>query len=152
MKTEALSFTLEFAFRKALSKLKERKSDAAIVDLFLCLNPESGDFTVLDDEDNSLIKLSVPAWEEIPEGTDTDDLLGEGERALREITLKCMNEGLFEQLNILKPFSVLMVDEEMEVLAELLTLDEEQVLLNEEFVKQMEDELDTFYNNLMADI
>jgi len=59
---------------------------------------------------------------------------------------------LFETINILKPFSVVMVDEEMEVLSELLTIDEEELMLNDEFLKHMDDELDSFYKQLMSDL
>jgi len=151
MKKEPLVHTLEYAFRKSLDKLKDRESSAAIVDLFLFPNPESGDFTIFDDEDNVLVKLSVPDWEEQADRFDSDTILKECEDLLKDIAHKIKEEGLFEELNILKPFSVLMVDEEMEVLSELLTIDEEQLLLNDDFLKHMDEELDGFYNQLMSD-
>ncbi|MDP4276403.1 MAG: hypothetical protein Q8914_02110 [Bacteroidota bacterium] len=152
MKKESLYHTLDYAIRKALDKLKERESSAAVVDLYLFPNPESADFTILDDEDNVLVKLSVPAWEEQFQGFDSDEALKECEPLLKEIVFKVKDEGLFEQQNIIKPFSVLLVDEEMEVVAELLTLDDEQLLLNDDFLKHMDDELDGFYKQLMSDM
>jgi hypothetical protein len=152
MKKEPLYHTLDYAFRKSLEKLKDRESSAAIVDLYLFPNPDSGDFTIFDDENNVLVQLSVPAWEEQFQGFDTDAALKESESSLREIVNQVKEEGLYENLNILKPFSVLLVDEEMEVITELLTIDEEQLLLNDDFLKHMDEELDGFYKQLMSDL
>jgi len=152
MKKEPLLHTLEYAIRKSLEKLKTRESSAAIVDLYIQPNPESGDVTILDDEDNVLTKVPVPEWEEQTEGMDSENMLAECGELLRTLLKKLLEEGLFETINILKPFSVVMVDEEMEVLSELLTIDEEELMLNDEFLKHMDDELDSFYKQLMSDL
>jgi uncharacterized protein YaaN involved in tellurite resistance len=55
-------------------------------------------------------------------------------------------------LNIIKPFSVLMVDEEMETIAELLLIDDDQMLIDDDFLEHMDDELDGFFKQLMSDI
>lgn len=152
MKSESLLHTLEYAIRKSLEKLKTRESSAAIVDLYIQPNPESGDVTVFDDEDNLLTKVSVPEWEEQGEGMDTEKVLTDCAELLRPMMAAFREEGLFETVNIMKPFSVVMVDEEMEVLAELLTIDDEELMLDDEFLKQMEEELDVFYKQLMSDV
>lgn len=152
MKKEPLAQTLEHAVRKSLDKLKVRESSAAIVDLYIQPNPETGDVTLMDDEDNILIKESVPAWEDALENIDTEKTLTECETLLRAIFKTVQDEGLLEKLNLLKPFSVLMVDEEMEVISEILTIDDEALLLNDAFLKHMDEELDGFYKQLMADL
>lgn len=151
MINEPLSQTLDIAFRKALDKLRIRESSAAIVDVYVQPNPETGDITIMDDEDNVLVKFPVPFWEDQTQGVEAEEALKACEPILRAIVETVRQEGVFETLNIIKPFSVLMVDEEMEVLAELLTIDEEQLLLSDDFFKHMDDELDDFYNQLMAD-
>ena len=152
MKRDALFQTLNHAFRKALEKLIDTESSAAAVDLYLFPNPESGDFTIYDDEDQILVKISVPVWEEQFESLDTESALKECEEILREIVYNAKEEGLYEKLNIIKPFSILMVDEEMESISELLMLDEEQLLLDDEFLKHMDEELDGFFKQLMSDM
>lgn len=152
MKREPLLQTLEYAIRKSLDKLRARESSAAIVDLYIQPNPESGDVTILDDEDNVLTKVPVPEWEEQTDGVDAEKALAECGELLRPLVKRLQEEGLFETVNILKPFSVLLVDEEMEVLSELLTIDEEQLMLNDEFLKHMDEELDGFYKQLMSDL
>ncbi|MCX6309612.1 MAG: hypothetical protein NTY32_12535 [Bacteroidia bacterium] len=152
MKKEALYHLLDRAFRNALEQLEVSESQAAVVDLYLLPNPEAGEFSVFDDEDHELIKVPVAAWQEEYETLDNEAELKECELMLREIVHKVKDEGVFEKINILKPFSVLMVDEEMETLAELLLLDDEQYLVDDHFLKHIDEELDAFFEKLMADI
>lgn len=152
MKKEALYHSLDRAFRKALEQLEVSESQAAVVDLYLLPNPEAGEFSVIDDEDHLLIKVQVAIWQENYETLDNEAELKECETILTEIVHKVKDEGVFERINILKPFSVLMVDEEMETLAELLLLDDEQYLVDDHFLKHMDEELDEFFKKLMADI
>ena len=144
--------TLNFAVRRALDRLKEKEKEtsAAVVDLYLFPNPETGDFTVYDDEDTELVSVSVPAWMEQGEGFDSEVALKECVPLLKNIVHKAYSDGLFDGVNMLKPFSVLLVDEEMEVIAELLTIDEEDLLLNDDFLKRVDEDLEVFYRHLMS--
>jgi hypothetical protein len=152
MKRDALYHILDRAFRKALEQLKETDSSASIVDLYLLPNPDAGEFTVFDDEDHVLVKVPVSVWEDQFETMSTEESLKECESVLKEIVYAVKEEGGFESLNIIKPFSVLMVDEEMETLAELLLIDDEQLLIDDDFLKHMDEELDGFFKQLMSDI
>ena len=152
MKRDALYHILDRAFRQAIERLQKTESSASIVDLYLLPNPDAGEFSVFDDEDNLLEKVNVPVWEEEIETVDTDAALVECQSILKEIAHAIFDEGLFDQINIMKPFSVLMVDEEMETIAELLLIDDEQLILDDDFLKHMDEELDEFYKQLMSDI
>jgi hypothetical protein len=46
----------------------------------------------------------------------------------------------------------LLVDEEMNIQAELLTIDQENIMIGDEFWEKMDRELDEFYEKLMSDI
>jgi len=152
MKMDALYHILDRAFRQALERLQKSESSASIVDLYLLPNPDAGDFSVFDDEDNLLEKVNVSVWEEECETVDTDAALVECQAILKEIAHAIYDEGVFDQINIMKPFSVLMVDEEMETISELLLIDDEQLVLDDDFLKHMDEELDDFYKQLMSDI
>ena len=152
MKREALYHILDHTFRKAMAQLDKSDSSAAIVDLYLLPNPDAGDFTILDDDDHVLVKEPVSVWEEQYETMDSDEALKECESVLREIVHVVKEEGGFGHINIMKPFSVLMVDEEMEIIAEILLIDDEQMLLDDDFLDHMDKELDGFYKQLMSDI
>jgi len=152
MKRDALYHILDRAFRKALEQLQENEDSASIVDLYLLPNPDAGDFSIFDDEDHLLVKVPVSVWEEQCDTLDSDVALQESESILKEIVHHVKDEGGFNHINIMKPFSVLMVDEDMETLAELLLIDDEQVLLDDDFLKHIDEELDGFLKQLMSDI
>lgn len=150
MKRDAMHHIMDRAFRKALEQLGRSESSAAIVDLYLFPNLEAGEFTVFDDEDRVLVKVPVKEWVEQYEKMDTEAELTECESVLRNIVQKVRDEGGFESINMIRPFSVLMVDEEMETLAELLLIDDDQLLIEDDFLKHMDKELDDFFKHLMS--
>lgn len=152
MKHEVLYDLLDRAFKKALEQLRDTETRAATVDLFLQANIENGVFSVLDDEDRELVSVQIPEWQEKFETLDEDAELKALEELLRDIVHKANDAALFDNLNILKPFSILLVDEEMETLSELLLIDDEQYKLDDHFLQKMDQDLDAFYKKLMSDL
>ena len=49
----------------------------------------------------------------------------------------------------MKPFSFVLVDEDKETIAELLLMDDDTLLLNEELLKGLDEELDSFLKQLL---
>ena len=59
------------------------------------------------------------------------------------------NQGDFDKLTIMKPFSFVLVDDDKETIAELLLLDDDTLLVNEELLKGLDEELDAFLKDLL---
>ena len=59
------------------------------------------------------------------------------------------NQGAFDKLTIMKPFSFVLVDDDKETIAELLLLDDDTLLVNEELLKGLDEELDAFLKDLL---
>ena len=57
--------------------------------------------------------------------------------------------GDFDKLTILKPYSFVLVDEEKETVAELLLVDDDTLLVNDELLKGLDEELDSFLKELL---
>ena len=57
--------------------------------------------------------------------------------------------GDFEKLTILKPYSFVLVDDEKETVAELLLVDDDTLLVNDELLKGLDEELDSFLKELL---
>ena len=53
------------------------------------------------------------------------------------------------KLTILKPFSFVLVDDDKETIAELLLMDDDTLLVNEELLKGLDEELDSFLKELL---
>ena len=52
-------------------------------------------------------------------------------------------------MTILKPYSFVLVDDEKETIAELLLMDDDTLLVNEELLKGLDEELDSFLKELL---
>ena len=62
------------------------------------------------------------------------------------------DEGAFDNLCLLKPYSIVRVDEDKETVAELLLMDDEdKLLLDDELLKGLDEELDAFLKDLLKD-
>lgn len=59
------------------------------------------------------------------------------------------NQGAFDKLTIMKPFSFVLVDDDKETIVELLLLDDDTLLVNEELLKGLDEELDAFLKDLL---
>ena len=59
------------------------------------------------------------------------------------------NTSIEEWLTILKPFSFVLVDDDRETIAELLLMDDDTLLVNEELLKGLDEELDSFLKELL---
>jgi hypothetical protein len=152
MKSEALYDIMDCAIRKALELLQTSESRTALVDLYLQPNPDAGEFSILDDEDHPLVKVPISDWQEKYDTLNVEEELLKSEAILKQIVSVISEEGLFESIHTLKPFSVLMVDDEMDEIAELLLIDDEQMVLDDVFLNNLDQELNDFYEKLMSDI
>ncbi len=74
------------------------------------------------------------------------------ERILSSLLCNMKNEGKFDKLTILKPFSFVLVDDDRETIAELLLMDDDTLLVNEELLKGLDEELDSFLKELLENI
>ena len=101
--------------------------------------------TIFDDEDEELANTSIEEWMTY-EG---DDFYENVERILSSLLCNMKNEGKFDKLTILKPFSFVLVDDDKETIAELLLMDDDTLLVNEELLKGLDEELDSFLKELL---
>ena len=57
--------------------------------------------------------------------------------------------GDFDKVSILKPYSFVLVDEDKETVTELLLVDDDTMLVNDELLKGLDEELDSFLKELL---
>jgi uncharacterized protein YheU (UPF0270 family) len=117
-----------------------------VTDIHILANQNSGELSIFDDDEEELANNIIEEWMTY-EG---DDFYDNIERVLCTILNKVKNEGVLDQLTILKPYSFVLVDEEKETVAELLLMDDDTLLVNEELLKGLDEELDNFLKDLLA--
>lgn len=136
---------IEKAIQKAVNKYAGLPEQSIVTDIHLQPNQNSGELSIFDDEDEELANTSIEEWMTY-EG---DDFYENVERILSSLLCNMKNEGKFDKLTILKPFSFVLVDDDRETIAELLLMDDDTLLVNEELLKGLDEELDSFLKELL---
>lgn len=136
---------LEGAIKKAISKYTCGCEQTIVTDIHLQPNQNSGELSIFDDEDEELVNVTIEEWMTY-EG---DDFYENIERRLSTLLCNMKNSGVFDKLTIMNPFSFVLVDEEKETIAELLLMDDDTILVNDELLKGLDEELDTFLKDLL---
>lgn len=131
---------------KAVSKYKTSDEEqSAVTDIHLYADPVSGELKAFDDDDLVLADTTVDEWVSYED----DDFDDEVQRILTGILNDIKKEGGLDKVNIIKPYSFVMVDEHKETIAELLLMDDDLMIVNDELLKGLDDELNDFLKDLL---
>ena len=117
---------------------------AMVTDFHIYVNGDNGTLTIYDDDDNSLARVHIKEWENVH-----DEKLFE--KVLRGELAKMQEEGIFESINIVKPYSFVLVDEDKEAIVDLLYIDDDTLILSEDLLKGFDEEMNDFLKHLLED-
>ncbi|MBP7292977.1 MAG: hypothetical protein ACK5KV_11975 [Bacteroides graminisolvens] len=136
---------IEKAIQKAVNKYAGLPEQSIVTDIHLQPNQNSGDLIIFDDEDKELACISI---EELA-NDDSDDFYEEMQHILQTLLSKLKEEGTFDRLAIMTPYNFVLVDEDKETVAELLIVDDDTLIVNDDLLKGLDEELDTFLKDLL---
>lgn len=140
------SIAIKALLEKALKRYTAKGSQTFITDIYLQPKPETGELVILDDDDEMLSQIQVREWEKEHD----ENFYASVEQALRAILTELQQSGALDNLNLMKPYSFVLVDDEKETLAELLLMDDGDTLfLNDELLKGLDEELNAFLKDLL---
>lgn len=134
------------SLREAVNKYVANGGRTVVTDIHLQPKQDSGELVIFNDDDEELSRTIIEEWVEYSE----DDFYSIAERILRSEINSLKEAGGLDKSCIMKPYSFVLVDEEKETVAELLLIDDEDTLfLNDELLKGLDEELDTFLKELL---
>ena len=136
---------IEKAIQKAVNKYAGLPEQSIVTDIHLQPNQNSGDLIIFDDEDKELACISI---EELA-NDDSDDFYEEMQHILQTLLSKLKEEGTFDRLAIMTPYNFVLVDEDKETVAELLIVYDDTLIVNDDLLKGLDEELDTFLKDLL---
>ena len=120
---------------------KARAEAMSLTDMYVQVKYDEQLFSVFDDTENILVQSVIDGLDEWRDSS--------GERsdaAIIAFLRKVLNHEdvnhALHSLDIIPPFSVVLVDNEMEPVADLITLDDENIYLHDDFWEKMDKELD----------
>lgn len=142
-----LSKQTQESLRNAINDMAKKyitAETAMVTDFHIYVNGDNGTLTIYDDDDNSLARVHIKEWENVH-----DEKLFE--KVLRGELAKMQEDGIFESINIVKPYSFVLVDEDKEAIVDLLYIDDETLILSEDLLKGFDEEMNDFLKHLLED-
>lgn len=136
--------SVERVLRKVIAKFPEGQ-DPVLTDIHLEVKPESGEILVYDDDDNELTRCVVEQW------------IGKDEDGFYDKVTPVLCKGIdalrpeVDKMSVLHPFSFVLVDSDHETLRDIYLVDEEQQIIAGGLLEGYEEELDSFFADLMKE-
>lgn len=145
MKKDVLSVSaIESFIEDALKGYLEDRNNTRITDIHLQVEPNSGRLLVLNDDDIIMSETIVEEWK------NKEEVYIIAEPVIRNAVLDLLNSNKLECLDLVKPYSFVLIDESKETIAELLLVDDQDILfLNEGLLEGLDDELNEFLKGLL---
>ena len=100
---------------------------------------------VFDDDDNEITRCVIEQWIENKDDSFYEDVTS----SLRSQINKQKNQ--IERMSILKPYSLILENEDREHIAELFVVDDDTVIIDEELMPGLDKDLDNFLANLLSE-
>lgn len=120
--------------------------DASVfTDIHLRVSADSGEVVAMDDEEHELTRTTIEQWMDYAE----DDFYAMAAAILRRQASK-MNSDI-DAMGIIKPFSIILEDEEGAVMEDIYLADDDTVIISGELMQDLETDLDSFLANLMKE-
>jgi len=136
---------IERALRKIAAKFPPEKEAEIMTDIHIRVSQDTGEIRAYNDDEEELDRCVVEEWIENPD-----------ENFYQEITpilRKCIEKlkDTVEGMSILKPFSLVLEDDDKESVAELYLVDDETVIIDPDLMEGLEDDLNSFLENLLKE-
>ena len=144
--SEQATQQIERALRKIGQKFPPTETPTLLTDIHLRVSQESGEMLAFDDNDNEITRCVVEEWID-----NKDDNFYENVTSVLRQVLKRQSKSI-DSLGLLKPFSIVLEDDEKESIAELYIADGDTIIINNELMEGLDKDLDNFFENLMKDI
>jgi hypothetical protein len=137
---------LERAIKKISQKFPQVEEPTLLTDIHLRVSQESGEMLAYDDDDHEITRCVIEEWI----NSKDDDFYENVTSVLRQVLKR--NSKLIESYGILKPFSLVLEDDDRESIAELYIADGDTIIMSGELMKGLGKDLDKFFNDLMSDV
>lgn len=141
--TDSILQQIERALRKVATKFPINEEQAPLTDILIQVKQESGELLVFDDDDVELTRCVVEEWID-----NKDDNFYEAVQPILKKAIAALSDTL-DNLNILKPYSFVLIDEDRETVADLYLVDDDTLIIDSDLMKGMEEDLNTFLENLL---
>lgn len=125
-----------------------QEQEPVLTDISLRVFPHSGEIRFFDDEENELMRIVIPEW---IKGSREEDFYQKVTPILQE-AISGVRQEVIDKMSLLRPYSFVLQDEDGETLSDLyLVDDQETMILSGTLLEGLDDDLNTFFENLMKE-
>ncbi len=136
---------IERALRKAASKFPSEVDCPPLTDLLIQVKQDSGELLVFDDDDNELTRCVVEEWIGNRDENFYDEVQPVLKQAIRRI------KDVTENVNVLKPYSYVLLNEDGETIGDLYLVDDETIVISGDFLQGLDEDLNRFWEKLLKE-
>ena len=130
----------------AITDTLGRAESATVTDLYFQVDRATGTLTIFDDDDRELSQATIEEWKE-----SAQEQSASVEKTLRTELVQMQKVGLFDKMNILKPYSCTLIDENKETIVDLIYMDDDTLVLDSELLKGLDEEMNEFLKQLLEE-
>ncbi|MBO4451905.1 MAG: hypothetical protein J5770_05740 [Bacteroidaceae bacterium] len=138
---------LRTAIEQAVNHFVQDDDFLVVTDFHLHLDADTGEVAIADDTEMTISSAIVEEWVDL----DGDEDMEAMARELKSILSAMSAEGAFEHVSVSKPFSFVLEDDNQETIDELFYVDEDLIILSDDLLKDMDKDLDDFFEKLMKE-
>lgn len=124
-----------------------KTENAMVTDLYFQVDMSNGVLTIYDDDDNTMAQATIDEWKVTEQSEERSSV----EKMLRSELAQMQKVGLFDKINILKPYMCTLVDEKKESIVDLIYIDDDTLILDSELLKGLDQEMDDFLKHLLEE-
>ena len=143
--TDQTTQQIERTIKKIAQKFHNSEDTSALTDIHLRVSQDSGELLAFDDENNEITRCVIEQWIDNKD----EDFYDSVTVILRNILNK--NHDIIDNLGILKPFGFVLEDDDNENIAELYLADDDTIIIGDDLMQDMDNDLDTFLDNLLKE-
>ena len=136
---------LERALRKVTEKFPATEEASILTDIHIRVTQDTGEVMVFDDDEQELTRCVVEQWI----GNTDDNFYDDAASALR--TAINRHKHSIENMSILKPYSLVLEDDDKETITDLYVVDDDTVIIDNELMAGLDKDLDDFFKKLFKE-
>ena len=120
-----------------ISAIKKANADNSysLSDMYVCFKYDDLSLSIYDDMERLLLQTTIDAWEPLKsESVDFNEVVIS---TLKDVLNSDIMKKEFDTVNFVGPFSVILIDEEYEQICELITIDKDNIFLEDDFFEKL---------------
>lgn len=143
--TEQTTQQIERFIKKIAQKFPKSDDTSVLTDIHIRVSPDSGEMLAFNDEEEEITRCVIEQWIDNKDERFYDEAI----HILRS-EMKA-NAALIDNLGIMKPFSLVLEDDDKEPVGELYLADDDTVIIGGDLMKNLDADLDSFLDNLLIE-